>query len=143
MLAREPTLRLSAILSRLRWGAVVRRVDCYYTSSRKLAFYAPKAPQIVLNFLKKNPLKFQIRIRLWATIAAFVVIAAALVSLVLALPMCIASCSACLNAKKVSFWTEEYVEKNSCVLRHRNISGDIISIRLNLIFPHFKRGELE
>uniref|UniRef100_A0A1I7UXQ6 Uncharacterized protein n=2 Tax=Caenorhabditis tropicalis TaxID=1561998 RepID=A0A1I7UXQ6_9PELO len=47
-------------------------------------------------------LRCGIRIRLWATIAAFVVIAAALVSLVLALPMCIASCSACLNAKKAN-----------------------------------------
>ena len=40
------------------------------------------------------------RIRLWTTVFIFVLFAAAVVVLVFILPMCIASCSACLTAKK-------------------------------------------
>nr|CAD2176945.1 unnamed protein product [Meloidogyne enterolobii] len=43
-----------------------------------------------------------IRLQLWATIAIFVIIAAALVSLILLLPMCVTNCLSCLHSKKAS-----------------------------------------
>ncbi|CAI5440191.1 unnamed protein product [Caenorhabditis angaria] len=47
-------------------------------------------------------LRCGLRIRLWATVALFTVIAAAVATLVLLLPMCIASCASCLHAKKAN-----------------------------------------
>ncbi|CAB3407253.1 unnamed protein product [Caenorhabditis bovis] len=47
-------------------------------------------------------LRCGMRIRLWATVAMFVVIAAAVATLVLMLPMCIASCASCLHAKRAN-----------------------------------------
>ena len=42
------------------------------------------------------------RLRLWTSIGIFLVLAAAIATLVLTLPMCIATCCSCLHAKKVS-----------------------------------------
>uniref|UniRef100_A0A7E4VZ42 Transmembrane protein n=1 Tax=Panagrellus redivivus TaxID=6233 RepID=A0A7E4VZ42_PANRE len=47
-------------------------------------------------------LRCGIRLRLWTSIAIFATFAAAAATLLFTLPMCIASCSSCINAKKAS-----------------------------------------
>ncbi|CAI4229963.1 unnamed protein product [Auanema sp. JU1783] len=42
------------------------------------------------------------RLRLWASIGVFTVFAAAIATLVLTLPMCVATCCSCLHAKKAN-----------------------------------------
>ncbi|KAE9554409.1 hypothetical protein FO519_002401 [Halicephalobus sp. NKZ332] len=60
-------------------------------------------------------LRCGLRVRLWAAIAGVAVIAAALATLIFTIPMCIATCSSCLHARKAN--------KNSKKIYNESQSG--------------------
>ncbi|KAK0423610.1 hypothetical protein QR680_008235 [Steinernema hermaphroditum] len=73
--------------------------DTYFTRGecvKGIFSKLPKDEQPACN------LRCGMRVRIWASIAGFVVIAAAVATLVFTLPLCIATCCSCLQAKKAN-----------------------------------------